>query len=131
MSVQEKINNDEYKSTLPRAERPKEPLVLRKSAKELTKNDAIILPIVTESYETKMRAFHEIGAARKEDTQRLQKLFRHDLEEEFGTTGHPKADLLYTKAIESGLSNGLDCVLWHYDDLSELLDLEPKPSMRP
>ena len=131
MDVQRKIDNDEYNSTLPRAERPKEPLVLRKRAKELTRDEAESLPAVIEAYETAKLEFRDIETARREDEYRLWKLFRCDLEEQFGMEGHPKADMLYTKASEIGEGRGMMSIFDSYDSLSELIEPVPAPSMRP
>lgn len=57
---------------------------------------------------------------RNEDA-RMNALFRKDLEEECGMTGHPKADLLFDKAWDLGHSSGFNEVAIYYTDLVELV----------
>lgn len=47
--------------------------------------------------------------------------FKRDLEAEFKTKGHPKADKLFDKAWEEGHSNSLQEVHKRYQELVELL----------
>ena len=55
------------------------------------------------------------------ETARLEALFRSDLEDEHGMKGHPKADLLFSKAWSMGHSSGYGEVANYYDDLVDLV----------
>ena len=55
------------------------------------------------------------------EQKRLELRFRADIELEYGTTAHPKADKLYAMAWELGHSSGLLEVKNRYDDLVELV----------
>jgi hypothetical protein len=81
----------------------------------LEKNKFIVrLTVDEEGYKSARKRYND-------EEIRLDQLFKFDLEEEYGTSGHPKADLLYTKAWERGHSSGLSEVAGVYSDLSELL----------
>lgn len=56
-----------------------------------------------------------------EETSRLTKLFRKAVEEECGTVGHPKADLLWHKAWEEGHANGYSEIYIEYLELVNLI----------
>lgn len=70
-----------------------------------------------EAKKERKRAQHRL---RREEDARLIALFKEDLEKEYGTVGHPKADRLFEMAWSHGDSLHLD-VAYHYDDLSELV----------
>jgi hypothetical protein len=59
--------------------------------------------------------------AYRDEQFRITAAFRKSLEEEHGTVGHPKADLLWEKAWEDGHSGGYGEVLNYYIDLVELV----------
>ena len=59
--------------------------------------------------------------AHNEDTARLEDQFRADLFEEYGVSGHPKANLCYSKAWEHGHSAGLSEVALYFEDFVELI----------
>lgn len=52
---------------------------------------------------------------------RIVKLFRADLEDEYGIAGNPKAALLWEKAWDRGHSGGWSEIVCAYDDLAELI----------
>lgn len=52
---------------------------------------------------------------------RLEREFKHDLLEELGLTGNPKADLLYSIAWEYGHSTGFEEVFYYASDLADLI----------
>ena len=56
-----------------------------------------------------------------EERAALDAQFRSDLEDWFGVTGHPKADLLFNKAWERGHSGGYIDVYNNYSDLVDLI----------
>ena len=51
----------------------------------------------------------------------IRQTFRADLEAEYGVTGHPKAELLWTIAWDRGHADGLGPVYAAYDTLVELI----------
>lgn len=59
--------------------------------------------------------------AYREETGRLTQKFKEDLEREYGLVGHPKADLLYSKAWDIGHAYGFHEVANYYDELVELI----------
>lgn len=59
--------------------------------------------------------------AYREENRRLDRLFKADLEEEFGVAGHPKKDLLFTLAWREAHAFGLKDVYLTYEELVELL----------
>lgn len=65
---------------------------------------------------------------RMKEGERIKLEHRTALEEEYGTSGHPKADTLYRLAWEHGHAHGLHEVDHFYSDFVELLDLDKKVS---
>jgi hypothetical protein len=61
-----------------------------------------------------------IGAYNAE-TDRLKALFQVDLEADNDMVGHPKAELLFTKAWDMGHAAGYHEVKGYYEDLLELV----------
>jgi hypothetical protein len=55
-----------------------------------------------------------------EERVRLQEEFRRDLIEEYGMTGHPKADKLFNKSWDMGCSLGYEAVQEFFEDIVEL-----------
>ena len=72
-------------------------------------------------YDNKTTYSEETRKEHRAETARLEAIFKADLEEEFGLTGHPKADKLYGIAWSYGHSAGYIDVAHYYDELSELL----------
>jgi len=60
-------------------------------------------------------------AAYGAETARLEALFRSDLEDEHDMKGHPKANMLFSKAWSLGHSAGYSEVANYYDDLVDLV----------
>jgi hypothetical protein len=58
----------------------------------------------------------------EEERVRLQEEFRKDLIEEYGMTGHPKADKLFNKSWDMGSSGGYEEIELYFQDLVELFD---------
>lgn len=56
-----------------------------------------------------------------EETKRLEKEFKSDLEVEFDVLGHPKADKLFDLAWSFGHGSGFYEVYFYYSELSELV----------
>lgn len=66
-------------------------------------------------------AYRAATQAYGQETARLEAQFRADLTDEYGMTGHPKADLLFSKAWQMGHSAGYGEVASYYDDLVDLV----------
>jgi hypothetical protein len=50
-----------------------------------------------------------------------QKVFKNDLFEEYGVTGHPKAEKVWALAWREGHAEGLASVVDHFEELVELI----------
>lgn len=110
-----------YKTKLPYPDRPKEPAVLGKRARDLTPDEAASLPTEQAAFDQAKKDYESARRAYNEDNGRLGTLFRVHLELEHGMTGHPKADKLFAKAEENGHSSGMSEVAVIYADLVELV----------
>lgn len=71
--------------------------------------------------DTNQEAFTAAKRAYQDDVARLTEEFMKDLIEEFGLTGHPKAQQAYNLAWERGHSGGLHEVYSNMGDLAPLL----------
>ena len=74
-----------------------------------------------EHQEEQKRRKREQERLHHEESNRLCGIFKDDLENEYGTKGHPKADKLFSLAWEQGHSSGYHEVACAYDDLAGLL----------
>lgn len=96
MTVAEKINTGAYDSNLP-------------------------FPTGASSQEDWPRQ-QELRRAYREDTQRLIEVFKADLIEENGFTGHPKANALFNLAWGHGHANGFQEVASYFEEFMILLE---------
>ena len=110
-----------YKTKLPYPDRPKEPELLSKRARELTPNEAYEIPTALAAYDAEKRAYEAARTAYNADNGRLEAQFQADLEAEYDMTGHPKAAVLYSKAYDRGHSGGMAEVAAVYGDLVDLV----------
>lgn len=100
--------------------RPARPAIMRKFVSDLTPDEVASLPGVIADYAKEMNAYkisleqHNAAEAKKVEDLRRQ------CETKFGMVGHPKAELLWSKAWEQGHSNGLQEVYNAYGDLVDL-----------
>jgi hypothetical protein len=120
-TIRERIRGDFYKSKVPYPDNVKKPEVLLKKAADLTSDEIASLTRVKADYEQALLDYKESRARYNEESGRLYSLFRSDVEEANDMKGHPKADLLWSKAWEHGHSGGYGEVLSHYEDLVELV----------
>ena len=121
MSTYQNFIDGKYTNTAPYPTKPVEPAVLRKRARELTNDELTSLAEVTRAYDDAKAAY---DAARREhgaESGRLTALLQADLEAEYGVTGHPKAELLWSKAYDRGHSSGMGEVISVWVDLVELI----------
>ena len=121
MGVYENIQANIYKTKLPYPSRPLEPKLLRLRVSELTPEEIASIATVKADYEAAKMTYRELSDAYNADARLLDAQFRDDLEEEFGMKGHPKADILYSKAYEHGHSSGYSDIFSWYSDLHELV----------
>lgn len=119
--ISEKLKTDAYTSKLPYPSKPFKPAVFNKRASDLTSAELTSMVAVRQQYETELDAYKEGVAAWREDSSRLAAEFRADLEHQYGMVGHPKADMLYSKAYELGHSAGFSDVHHYYSDLVDLV----------
>lgn len=73
------------------------------------------------AYEAELTEFHKRLSQYNVECQRIDKLFREELEYEFKMVGHPKADLLYRLAHERGVFSGKEEIALCYGEFYELL----------
>ena len=109
------MNFELYKQTLTyptRVTRPKIDLY------HLTPDEAAERVRTQQKLEDQHRA--EIQAYRDETT-RLQALFRKDALEEVGLTNHPRADKAFAYAWQLGSSDGYWNVLSHLEEIADIL----------
>lgn len=100
--------------------RPARPAIMRKFVSDLTHDEVASLPDVIADYTKAMNAYKiSMAEHNAAEAQKVEDL-RRQCEADFGMTGHPKADLLWSKAWENGHSNGLQEVYSSYADLVEL-----------
>jgi hypothetical protein len=116
-----RIRNDEFKPTAPYPFRVKEPAILRKSAKELSDAEIASIPEVRAQYAADKAAYEEAKTVYQTQASACENAFVDALHEYHGMTGHPKADLLYSKAYSLGHSAGKEEIASYYDDLVELV----------
>lgn len=110
-----------YKTKLPYPARPKEPEILGKRARDLTPAEAASIPKAQTDFDQAKKDYEAARRAYNEDNGRLDALFRVHLELEHGMTGHPKADILYSKAYDRGHSSGQSETAIVYGDLVDLV----------
>ncbi len=120
-SVYTLANEGAYKTKLPYPDRPKEPEVLGKRARDLTPDEAASIPQAAADFAQAKLDYDAARAAYNADNGRLENQFQADLEAEFGTAGNPKAALLYSKAYSNGHSAGMTEVAAVYGDLVDLI----------
>ncbi len=116
-SVWTKLENNAYQNREPYPIRPRKPFL----SKTATPAEIRAYADQLEQYEEELRGTRERMAAYNARTAALEAEFRADLEEYYGMTGHPKADLLYGKSWEHGHSSGLSEVANVYSDLVDLV----------
>lgn len=116
-----RIHNGEFKTALPYPDRVKEPAILRKAVKDLTDAEIATIPAVRAAYTADKAKYEADKDAYLKDDNAREATFVAALHEYHGMTGHPKADLLYSKAYERGHSNGHEEIANYYDDLVELV----------
>lgn len=121
MSMSANINAGKYKNTLPNPSKPEIPAVLKKRASELTADELSSLMKVKADHEAAIEAMNKARIAYRDEDARLEALFRSDMEAEYGMVGHPKADMLYSKADELGHSGGFSEIHNYYSELVELV----------
>lgn len=111
------MNFDNYKTKLSWPDRPEAPVLGRNPTPAELRAHADAL----EAHEPKVVEYKRLKTEYQEDEARLAEEFKKDALEEVGLTGHPKADLVYSKAWEAGHSSGFSSVFYHLEDLSELV----------
>jgi hypothetical protein len=116
-SVWTKLENNAYQNREPYPIRPRKPSL----SKTATPAEIRAYADQLEQYEEELRGTRERMAAYNALTAALEAEFRADLEEYYGMTGHPKADLLYSKSWERGHAYGLSEVANVYSDLVDLV----------
>jgi len=111
------VDTKDYLNTTAYPIQPRQPILGRGATSAEAREYADLLA----QYELDMIAFREGRATYRALTNSLQAKLRADLEVEYEMVGHPKADLLWTKAWNAGHGTGLGDVIYHYGDLHELV----------
>ena len=117
MSTYQKFLDGAYTNAAPYPKKPVEPTMLRKRARELTEDELRSVAEVTRAYDDSKAAYE---AARREYSTENGRL-QADLEAEYGVTGNPKAELLWSKAYDRGHSGGMGEVINVWTDLVDLI----------
>lgn len=117
MNVWEKLEANAYRNPEPYPQAPRKPRLNVKATPAEVRAYADEL----EAYDAAMKTHREWVAAYHARSVALEAEFRHDLEVTFDMVGHPKADLLYSKAWQMGHAAGLLEVANYYSDLVELV----------
>lgn len=119
--VSDNITNGKYKVTLEYPERLEKP---RMPSFNVTPAMAREYADKLEEYEKNKVAIDEAKRAYNAEVHRLEQVvFREDLEAEYGTKDHKLAQKLWDKAWEHGHSDGLNNVLYWYDEFAEFIIL--------
>jgi hypothetical protein len=121
MDVRDKILAEYYEPKIAYPSKPEMPAILNKRVSELTKDEFGGLAEIKSRYEEELAAFHRSREEHRRQAADGIVRMRADLEVEFGVKGHPKADLLWSKAWDMGHSAGLDEIALYYEDLAELV----------
>ena len=125
MDVLENIRIGKYADP-PYTARPSVPGLLEKRPLKMDDVELRDLPTVLAKYR---REKEEYDKARENYSKRLSEIYdllKSDIEDEFGTKRHHKADLLWNVAWDRGHSSGYAEVYNEYSTLVDLLDLPPK-----
>ena len=110
----DKINDGDYKASLPYPSQPKAPTLLRDL-------DYIeVNKLASDIYEAKMIEFVKIRQAYQVDKDEKMKRFKNDALDYCGLSNHPKADKIYSYAWAEGHSSGLHEVLSKLEEIAEL-----------
>ena len=117
MTVQENINNGVYNNTMEYPKAPAKPVLV----KNATPTEIRAYADAIELYDAAYDVYKSARIAYSAETTAKHNQFRSDLETEYRTTGHPKANLLWTMAWDEGHSSGLNEVFNWYDRLSDLV----------
>jgi hypothetical protein len=121
MDVYENIQNNQYINRLPYPSRP-----TQKDIDEAMGNfTGTLLQVREEREATEVRLLAEYREKQKqyqEEDYRLNLQFQADLAEDFGVTGHPKVDKLFSLAWEHGHSSGYSDVYNYYSSFVELIN---------
>ncbi len=121
MNVREKIAADDYEAQMDFPERPERPSVLGKKVIDMTDDEAKSVDRVLGEYKAGMDVYHAARADHRRSEQEGIRRFQADLEKENDVVAHPKVQLLWDKVWERGHSSGLLEVVYHYEDLAELI----------
>jgi hypothetical protein len=119
-SVYEKITNGYYRNNDPLPQKPKPVPTLASNA---TPDQIRAYADLVEAYNDSNFAYNFQWEAWRKKHAENQSKFQDDLEQEFGTSGHPKASNLFSLAWDYGHSSGLHEVYAYYNDMVDLLDL--------
>lgn len=116
-SVIEKARDGHYRSHRGVPARPLEPM---KPSFNNVENIAYYEKIMKQ-YHKDVEQFQDDLSKYNAACQNLEDNFRHDIEEEFGMTNHPKRDIIFRLAMDRGRFSGKDVVYYAYKELMELL----------
>jgi len=118
--VLDNIENGKYQNKLPY---PEDKAYLIKI--EVENNFVGTLAQIEDEIEKRMKKYKmKLVKDRQEyyaENQRLKNSFKEDLEDECGTKGNPKAELLFQKAYKEGHDEGIHCIYNVYIDLVDLI----------
>jgi hypothetical protein len=105
LSVYEKLNANYYETKLQYPTKPKKPSTTI-DISTASDDDVFQARLALGDYNSAVAKYDADLKRFRDDEARLHQEFRDDLEREFGMKGHPKADLLYSKASDRGYDEG-------------------------
>lgn len=112
---------DKYRNTLRYPLLKSRPAILDKKAGDLTAEDIAQIPALRAQHALEIEAFEKAKEDFEKENQRLRDKFKEDLEKENGTTGRPKADLLFAKACANYPPVELLAIARYYHEFADLI----------
>lgn len=106
-----------YKNTVAYPTAPRKPTLKTGPAASEARRYADLMDV----YEADMIIYREALAVYNKRNAELHAEFKADLIENAGLTGHPKTELLFSKAWDHGHAQGYGSVEYWFNDLAELV----------
>lgn len=114
MTVYDNMKAGRYENTVEYPTRSHKPKLVSGATPAQIREYADAVEKWEANYDAKKTAYYAEQHAR-------QALLKRDLEEEYGLTNHPKADMVWGKAWEHGHSGGYNDVATWYSEFAEVV----------
>lgn len=113
------MNYEKYKNKM---EYPKGlPKPFLSPAKKFCEEAVAIYAKELKEFNASLPAWIEAHEKYRMENHRLEQLFQKDAIDEVGLTNHPKAQKIFDKAWADGHSGGLENVMYHLEELADLI----------